>query len=294
MVSKGLGRGLSALISEKKISISEKGGGVAANDVVVEGGQRDTVAVDNIRAGRYQQRNLFNEDEMQELADSIKVHGMVQPIIVREDKDSPDNYEIIAGERRWRASKMAGLAEIPVIIMELDDRGAMEIGLIENIQRQNLTPIEEAEGYKRLTDEFGYTQKQLGEILGKDSNQISSMVRLNRLPDEVKQYIHEGKLTAQHGRFLLSTRDPVEVARHVLKKGLNTKQTEKLVQRMSKLIGETRTKSSRDEEIKLLENQLSERIGMDITITNAGEKGSVIIKYYSLEELDKILRRLEK
>lgn len=293
-MAKGLGKGLSALISEKKISISEKSSSAANNNAgITDTGTRDTLPIDSIRPGRFQPRTLFKKEELNELADSIKKNGVVQPIIVRPIDDREGAYEIIAGERRWRASKIAGLKHIPAIIMELNDRQALEIALVENIQRQNLSALEEAEGYQRLIKEFNYTQEQLAEVIGKSRTAITNTIRLLNLPEPVKDMLNDDKLTPGHAKILVAAKDPVGLAEIIVKRGLNVRQSEKLAQKFSDKNREKR-KQEKDPEIVQLEKEISKKTGLDVTITNKDEKGTVVIGYYSLEELDDILRRLEK
>lgn len=293
-MAKGLGRGLSALISEKKISISEKSNVTNINAGSDDVGKRDTLPVSSIIQGKFQPRTFFKEAELQELSDSIRKNGVVQPIIVRAIKDREGAYEIIAGERRWRAAKMAGLKVIPAIVMELNDRQAMEVALVENIQRQNLTPLEEAEGFRRLVDEFDYTHEQLSEVIGKSRSTITNSMRLLTLPDPVKNLINEEKISAGHAKILVAAKDPVLIANIIVKKGLNVRQTEKMLQRLSEKPAYKNRKDNKDPEIVQLEKETSKKAGLEITISNKDEKGSVTVSYFSLAELDDILRRLER
>ena len=178
--------------------------------------------------GRFQPRRKFDQEAIQSLVDSVRERGILQPLLVRQHPDDGAIFEIIAGERRWRAAQLAGLHQVPVVIRELTDREALEIALIENIQRQDLTALEEAEGYKRLMDEFGHTQEVLAKALGKSRSHIANMLRLLTLPLQVKQLVQEGSLTAGHARALLSVEDPVTTAQQVIEKGLNVRQVEQL------------------------------------------------------------------
>lgn len=287
MAIKGLGKGLSALISEKNVHTS------AREDAHQQQG-RQNLPVTALQAGQFQPRSYFDENELRELAESIRKNGIVQPIIVRLVKDN--QYEIVAGERRWRAAKIVGMDMVPVIIMQLDDKQAMEVALVENVQRQNLMLLEEAEGYKRLVDEFGYTQEQLADVIGKSRSQITNTLRLLNLPDEIKNLLNEDKLTAGHARALLTVENASTIAEEIIKKDLNVRQTEKLVKKLTDQKNGKRTvklSNEKDQEIIRLEQELSKKTGLDITITNQDEKGKVVVSYHSLMELDQILRRLE-
>jgi len=289
--SKGLGKGLSALISEKNTDTpSSYSSNVEQLDV-----SRNKLPVDSIMAGKFQPRTYFSEEELQDLSESIKRKGVVQPIIVRKG-EKQGTYEIIAGERRWRATKMAGLKTIPVIIMDLDDKEALEIALVENIQRQNLMVLEEAEGYQKLINEFGYTQEELSEVIGKSRSQIANTLRLLSLPDEVKELLNKNKLSSGHARALLTAPNPEALAKVIIKRDLNVRQTEKIVRRLTSTSDELekQKKNPKDPEIVALEKDLSYNLGLDIKITNKNEKGQIIISYHSLAELDSILRRLER
>ena len=275
-MSKSLGRGLSALISENSVNSSK----------------RDTLKISLISPGKFQPRTVFKEDELNELAESIKKNGIVQPVIVR--KAEGGKYELIAGERRWRAAQKCGLSDIPAIVMDLDDKQALEVGLVENIQRSNLTLLEEAEGYKRLIDEFGYTQEELSSVLGKSRSQITNTLRLLTLPSSVKELLNYERITAGHARAIAASDRPEEVANRVVKDELNVRQTERLVKKLADLPQRQRNpRVAKDPELEKLEAQLAERLGLDINISNHGQKGKVTIKYHSLGELDSILQRLE-
>jgi len=287
MSKSGLGKGLSALISER----DNVGVGTNVENLSID---RNSLPISSIVQGKFQPRNIFKEEELHDLAESIRKNGVVQPIIVRESSGAKGQYEIIAGERRWRASKIAGMNHIPVIIMDLDDKQALEIALVENVQRQNLTALEEAEGYKRLVDEFNYTQEELAEVIGKSRSQITNTLRLLSLPDAVKLLLNNDKLTAGHARALLICEDAEALAETIVSKDLSVRQTERLVRKSSKPKKIKSVPNSRkDAEIVALEKELCKKLGLDLTITNKEECGQVIINYNSLAELDAILRRLE-
>lgn len=221
---KGLGKGLSALMGEE-YSSSVNSSSATDNKAYSPG----TLPVGSIHSGTFQPRMRFDEEYLSELADSIEKNGVMQPIIVRPSLTESGKYEIIAGERRWRASKMAKMTDIPVIIRDIDDQLALELALVENIQRQDLTPLEEAGGYQRLIDEFGYTQEELARTVGKSRSHIANLLRLLSMPEELKTYLDKDELSMGHARALLNADKPVELAREVVKRGLNVRQTENLV-----------------------------------------------------------------
>ena len=212
---------------------------------------------------------------------------------MRRHPDDADSYEIIAGERRWRAAQAASLHEVPVIIRDLSDREALEVALIENLQRQDLSPLEEAEGYRRLMDDFSHTQEELAKTVGKSRSHVANMMRLLALPEPVKQMLDGGELTAGHARALLTSSDPVGLARQVVAKGLNVRQTEKLVQKApAKPAPRTAVAAGKDADLVALENDLSGLLGLKVAIELQGQGGALTIHYGTLEQLDAILHRL--
>jgi len=281
---RNLGRGLSALLGE-----DDGAGGPP-------GGPRPPrmVPVDLLRPSRFQPRHSMNDEQLQELAQSIADKGILQPLLVRRDPDGTGNcYEIIAGERRWRAAQLAQVHEVPVIVRELEDREALEIALIENLQREDLSALDEADGYRRLKDEFAYTQAALAAALGKSRSHVANTLRLLNLPDAVKEMVERGMLTAGHARALLNARDPVGLARAVARRALNVRQTEKLVQAESRP-PRTRRPASRDPDTVALERELSDRLGLKVGIRFRNGAGSVTIHYGTLEQFDDILHRLSR
>jgi ParB family chromosome partitioning protein len=283
----GLGRGLSALFGDEAPSAEE-------TEAQIHVGARETLPIEFLQPGRFQPRRTFDEPDMQALIASVKERGVLQPLLVREL--ATDKYEIVAGERRWRAAQAAGLHEVPVRIRELDDRAALEIALIENIQRENLTPLEEAEGYARLMAEFGHTQEALARALGKSRSHVANMLRLLDLPQAVKKMIDSGALTAGHARALIGSADPVALAKQVVRRGLNVRQTEKLAQR-EKQAGPGSPAGpalARDPNTVALEKELSAILGLRAAIKSRSkdEGGSLTIAYSTLEQLDTVLHRL--
>lgn len=278
---KGLGRGLSALLEEDP--------GDQARIDRMRGSR--TLAIEQLEPGPFQPRRYFDENELQSLVDSITQNGILQPILVRRHPDDPARYQIVAGERRWRAAQLASLHEVPVVVRELDDSQTLELAIIENIQRQDLTAIEEAEGYRRLMDEFGHTQEQLSQVVGKSRSHVANTLRLMNLPEEIRSLVHRGDLSAGHARALLMADDAVGLAKQVLQKGLNVRQTEQLVHSPQRQKGPKQTKA-KDADTIQLEKQLSERLGLKVTIDHKGESGEVRIAYRSLEQFDDIFSRL--
>ncbi len=276
---KSLGRGLSALFGE------EPGGPGDA------GRQLRMLPVEFLRAGRYQPRRAFDEEQIAALAESVREKGVLQPILVRAT-GQPDAYEIVAGERRWRAAQRAQLHEVPVIVREVSDRDALEIALVENVQRQNLSPIEEAEGYGRLIEEFGYTQEALAKAVGKSRSHVANTLRLLGLPEPVHRMLDRGDLTAGHARALLAAPDPVAVARQVVARGLNVRQTERLVQG-----GSGRRKPpppARTADTAAIEREIGELIGFPVVVTFDGVGGTLAIRYESLDRFDALLTLLRR
>jgi ParB family chromosome partitioning protein len=281
---RNLGRGLSALFGEESEDY-------AALDRLRQG---KTVPIDFVRPGRFQPRRHFDEEAMQALAESIREKGVLQPLLVRRHPEAANSYEIIAGERRWRAAQMAQLHEIPVVIRELEDHEALEIALVENIQREDLTALEEAEGYRRLMDEFAHTQDNLAKAVGKSRSHVANMMRLLGLPDSVKQLLDAGELSAGHARALLNAEDPTELAAQVVRRGLNVRETEKLAQGARTLVMTPKAKPAKDPDTAALERDLGNLLGLRVTVNFAGRGGALTIHYRTLEQLDDVLRRLNQ
>ncbi len=242
-------------------------------------------------------RKHFSDAELGELAASIRERGIIQPIVVRTVKGATDSYEIIAGERRWRAAQRAGLHEVPIIIHEASDTEALELAIIENVQRADLNALEEALGYQALADEYKYSHEDIAKTVGKSRSHVANTVRLLKLPDSVKSYINEGKLTAGHARALLGVPNPEAIAREVVEHGLNVRAVESLAQQRAAESGKpkkTRPRAAKDVDTLAAEKRLSDALGLTVTIDHHGERGVVQIKYRTLDQLDDVMARLER
>lgn len=279
---RGLGRGLSSLIPETPSAGNEHDG--------------PNVPIEKLKPSPMQPRRRFTEDELNGLAESIRAKGVMQPLLVRLGGDGTGTYEIIAGERRWRAAQLAGIHELPVIVRDLSDRETLEVALLENIQREDLSPLEEAEAYQRLIDEFGHTQQELADTLGKSRSHIANLLRLLGLPFEIRSMVEGGQLSAGHARALLSAQNPLPLARIIAKKGLNVRQAEMMVRLEKSGDAEqasTLTKAPvKDPDTLALERELSANLGLKVTLKSKGKGGSISIAYRSLDQLDGFLKRL--
>jgi ParB family chromosome partitioning protein len=283
-----LGRGLSALFGEASESY-------APPDRIRPSSDKQ-LPVEFIHAGRFQPRRRFDESAIADLVQSIKEKGVLQPLLVRRDLNQANSYEIIAGERRWRAAQAAGLHEVPVIIRDLSDREALEISIIENVQRQDLSPLEEAEGYRRLLEEFQRTQEELARVVGKSRSHIANTLRLLALPDQIKSLVYDGALTAGHARALLTAPNALEIADEVVAKGLNVRQTEQLARGEDALrpVMVAKAAPPKDADLVHLEQELATELGLKVSIASRGNGGSLTIQYKSLDQFDDILRRLKR
>ena len=271
---KGLGRGLSSLIGEGKISSNTK-----AN-------------ISDLTRNKYQPRKKFDETSLNELSESIKSRGIIQPIIVR-DSNGNSKYEIIAGERRWLAAQKAGLHEVPIVVIEADDKKALEFGIVENVQRHDLNAIEEAEGYKRLIDEFSYDQEQVAKFIGKSRSHITNSLRLLSLPNEVIEFVKENKISPGHAKILVGLENCQLISKKIISKKLSVRQTESLV-RAYKTPSKKLVKN-KDPNIRILEQNLMEKIGMNVEIKNKkNNKGSIIFNYKELDQLNRIIESVKK
>ena len=273
---RGLGRGLAALLGEPAAAE----GGVA------------TVPIGDLRPGRLQPRSRFDDEEIERLAASLRRDGMVQPIVARFLAGEEGMLEIVAGERRWRAAQRAQLHEVPVILRTLSDREALELALVENLQRQDLGPLEEAAGYERLRREFGLTQAAVAVLVGKSRAHVANTVRLLQLPDAVRAMLDRGQLSAGHGRALLAAAQPLALARRVLDEGLSVRQTEALAAGRPR--APARRPAGGDADTRALQDRLVAAVGVKVEIVGRGEKGRLALFYQSLEQLDAIVARLER
>jgi ParB family chromosome partitioning protein len=249
-----------------------------------------------LHPGRYQPRGRFAPDELQALAQSVKENGILQPILVRPHDRLAGHFEIVAGERRWRAAQLAQLHEVPIILRSLDDRSTLEIALIENVQREDLTPLEEAEGYARLMSEFDYTQETLAERIGKSRSAIANLLRLRALPEAVRSLISEGKLSVGHARALIGAGDPVALANEIVAKDLNVRQAEALAKKQKPETGKKKGAASisaeKDADTRALERDLSLKLGLKVEVQFDGKGGRLVLHYSSLDQLDGVIEKL--
>jgi ParB family chromosome partitioning protein len=281
-----LGRGLASLIGDV--------GGEAAH--LERPRAQRKVPIEFLTANPRNPRRAFAESELQELADSIRQHGVIQPIAVRPVKGTADRYEIIAGERRWRAAQLAGLHEVPIMPLDVSDSEALELAIIENVQREDLNPIEEAKGYHALANEFKHSQEDIAKIVGKSRSHVANMMRLMKLPEEVQSYIIVGKLSAGHARALVAVPDPIATARLILAEGLNVRQVENLVHDIRGPPSKLRTPGRplpKDADTLALEKRVGDILGLSVSVDHKGPSGTMHIKYWDLDQLEEILRRLD-
>lgn len=296
---KGLGRGLNALFEDEENTRFEAHS--SAEKTIGNG--RTVLGVDQMEPSRFQPRKIFDTDSINELADSIMQHGVLQPLLVRQNPQNPARYEIIAGERRWRAAQKAKLHDVPVIIKDMSDEDALEIALIENLQREDLNPVDEAMSYKRLMEDHNYTQEKLAKTLGKSRSYIANMVRLLGLSDVVLGYLERGDLSIGHARALITSDNQDTLARQIVEQKLNVRDTEKLASGAPLTNNDDNTqitKPSRhqgtytkDSDTLALENDISNRIGMRVHINSKnGKTGTVVIEFKTLDQLDTIIQKL--
>jgi ParB family chromosome partitioning protein len=300
---KPLGRGLNALFGEDDVtpyaatpttSTSENSGVTPRTGIT-------RLSLSVMTPGPFQPRKVFTEEGLEELAASLKQHGMVQPIVVRPNPNIAGQYEIIAGERRWRAAQRVPMHDVPVVVQEIDDKTALEIALIENLQRADLNPLEEAKAYQRLIDEYAYKHEQLATVLGKSRSHISNMLRLLTLPEIVQNKLMEGVLTMGHARALITAENPIAIMEQILKNNLSVRDTEKLATNKTKIANSNAVAlkkrntnaDNKDADIRALENNLSQLLGLNVTIdTSSPTRGKLMIEYQNLDQLDDVLRRL--
>ena len=275
-LKKGLGRGLSSLLgdSSKKINTNK-------------------VSIKDISRNKLQPRKHFDKDSLEELTNSIKKQGVIQPIVVRPDKSSEGKYEIVAGERRWLASQNAGLHEVPVVILNIDDVKSLEFAIVENVQRQDLNPIEEARGYQRLINDFNYNQEKLSQFIGKSRSYIANSLRLLSLPEEVLLMVERGNLSAGHARSLIGLVNSVDIAKKIMQKKLSVRQSEILVKQFRdkkfKLV------SKKDPNILDLQKVLEEKVGLTVSINNKkNNSGTISFEYQDLDQLNRLIDTIKK
>ena len=270
-IKKGLGRGLSSLIGETKVE-----------------DKKNSLNLAEIVPNKYQPRKNFDEENLNDLVNSIKERGVIQPIIVRKSNTNNSKYEIIAGERRWLAAQKAGLHEIPVVVTDVDDLKSLEFAIVENVQRHDLNPLEEAQGYKRLIDEFAYDQDKVSKFIGKSRSYISNSLRLLNLPKEVLDFVEQKKITAGHAKILVGLDNAVFLANKFIEKKLSVRQAENLVKIFKKAKRNNFNKV--DSNIRDLENSISEKIGLSVSIkNNKNNKGTISFYYKELDQLNKII-----
>ena len=270
-IKKGLGRGLSSLIGEKKIER-----------------QKNQIPINDLVPNKYQPRKIFDENNLEDLINSVKERGVIQPILVRELQENKQKFEIIAGERRWRAAQRAGLKEVPVLIIEADDLKSLEFAIVENVQRHDLNPLEEAQGYKRLIDEFNYDQEKVSKFIGKSRSYITNSLRLLSLPKKIIEMIENRLITSGHAKLLVGLENAEFVANKIIENKLSVRRTENFVKIFKK--NKNKNVKSKDANIADLEKNISEKIGLNVTIKNdRRNKGSITFFHKEIEQLNKII-----
>ena len=270
-IKKGLGRGLSSLIGEKKIER-----------------QKNQISINDLVPNKYQPRKIFDENNLEDLINSVKERGVIQPILVRELQDNKQKFEIIAGERRWRAAQRAGLKEVPVLIIEADDLKSLEFAIVENVQRHDLNPLEEAQGYKRLIDEFNYDQEKVSKFIGKSRSYITNSLRLLSLPKKIIEMIENRLITSGHAKLLVGLENAEFVANKIIENQLSVRRTENFVKIFKK--NKNKNVKSKDANIADLEKNISEKIGLNVTIKNdRRNKGSITFFHKEIDQLNKII-----
>lgn len=282
-----LGRGLAALIGDS---------GPETEAISRTRGHK-RVPIEFLKQSTFNPRVLFADEELEELAASIRERGIIQPILVRGKPGVADAYEIVAGERRWRAAMKAGLHDVPIFIVEADDKQALEIAIIENVQRTSLNALEEAQGYERLQEEYGYSQGDLAKTIGKSRPHVANTLRLLKLPQETRDLLATGALSAGHARALLGARDPNALAARIVEKGLSVRAVEDLVKREGEASEEkpaARAKREKDADTRALEKRIGDRLGLSVDIKHSGDAGELRLKYSSLDQLDRLVALLER
>jgi ParB family chromosome partitioning protein len=286
--SSRLGRGLAALMGDvgTETNASERGNARAQRRVPIE----------YIRANPRNPRRTFSDDELVDLTNSIRERGIIQPIVVRPVRGANDAFEIIAGERRWRAAQRAGLHDVPIVLLDVNDAEALELAIIENVQRSDLNPIEEAMGYEALGEEFGHGHDDIARVVGKSRSHVTNMLRLLKLSDPVKAYIRSGKLSAGHARALIGQPNALELAEDIVSRGLNVRQVEEMARKdgAAQARAKKAPKPGKTADIVSLEKRLSDALGLQVSIEHRGDAGALTIRYTEVEQLDEVLRRLER
>ena len=275
-LKKGLGRGLSSLLGDKPQKINT-----------------NKISIKDINRNKLQPRKYIDKSSLEELTNSIKEQGVIQPIVVRPDKSSEGKYEIVAGERRWLASQNAGLHEVPVVILDIDDSKSLEFAIVENVQRQDLNPIEEARGYKRLIDDFNYNQEKLSQFIGKSRSYIANSLRLLSLPEEVLSMVEQGNLSSGHARSLIGLNNSADIAKKIIQKKLSVRQSEILVRQFRnkkfKLV------SKKDPNILDLQKAIEEKVGLIVSINNKKDNsGTISFEYQDLDQLNRLIDTIKK
>ena len=270
-VKKGLGRGLSSLIGESKIEV-----------------KTNKLPLSDIVPNKFQPRKIFEEENLQDLTNSIKERGVIQPIVVRKSNSDNSKYEIIAGERRWLAARKAGLHDIPVVVIDADDLKSLEYAIVENVQRHDLNPLEEAQGYKKLIDEFSYDQDKVSKFIGKSRSYITNSLRMLNLPADVLSYVEKRKITFGHAKILVGLDNASFIANKIIDKKLSVRQSENLVRLLKK---SKKINSNKDPDIKNLEENISNKIGLNVSIkNNKRNKGSITISFHDSDQLNRLIQ----
>ena len=287
---RGLGRGLSALLGEQVAESAPVDGAAAPSGVLM-------APIESLKPNPDQPRKIFDRDDLEELAASIRDKGVLQPILVRTHPKEDGVWQIIAGERRWRAAQMARLTEAPVIVKEMDDVAVFEVAIIENVQRSDLNPLEEADAYRMLMERFGRTQDAVAGVVGKSRSHVANTLRLLQLPEEVLQHVRTGKLSAGHARALITTPNPAVLAGQIVTEGLNVRQAEALARRAAegpkgRKPGAAAANSQGSADVAALEQDLADALGLKVQLADRGGKGELTISYGTLEQLDDLCRRL--
>lgn len=295
---KRLGRGLAALIGEMDQPVVAKAS-VASEEVQPTVSSDRVVPIENIRANPNNPRRVFADSDLEDLSNSISEHGVVQPILVRPVAGESERWEIIAGERRWRASQRAGIHAVPIIVRDVDDRQALELAIIENVQRADLNPVEEALGYQQLIDDHSYKQADLGKVIGKSRSHVANTLRLLKLPDNVRGLVSVGALSSGHARALITLDNPAELAEKIVKEGLSVRQAEQLAGSWDDVQKDKSSKrksfESKDADTRALERKLVDVLGMKVTISHKPSgKGKMVLEYKTLDQLDELERKLSK